>query len=779
MRFFYHFIIALFSLLITATIAFVGFYFYIAIQLPNVESLKDMHMQEPLRVYSADNKLIAEYGAKRRIPVTIDQIPKPLIQAVLATEDQRFYSHPGVDIIGVIRAMKAVITTGQKVQGASTITMQVARNFFLSDKKTFSRKINEMLLALEIEKNFSKGKILELYLNKVYFGQRAYGVEAAAEVYYGKSLNQLTLAEMAMIAGLPQAPSQNNPINRPQAALERRNHVLQRMLDAKSITQQQYQEAIKQPNTASYHGSNVELNAPYIGEMVRQAMFAQYGLDAYEHGFHVYTTILSDFQINAQKTLQRGLINYSKRHGFNHPSENLKALPLAKWPITLQRIRLLNNIIQPAAITEVKNNQVSAILANTKAIQIPWASMTWTHANSPRQILHVGDVIWTSQSDQGIWQLDQLPKVQGAIVSLNPQNGAVLALVGGFDYQLNQYNRVTQAERQPGSGFKPFIYSAAFAKGYTLATVINDAPIMIWQTGINQWWRPHNDNNKFYGPTRLRVALSESRNLVSVRLLQRIGLKYALDYMRSFGFDVDKLPHVLSLALGSGVVKPWDLAGAYAVFANGGYRTSPYFIQRIVEENKVLYSAKPMVACQICFNNPNPPQALLPKPLAPQVLTPQNAYIMNQVLEDVINTNTGTGHAAQILGRHDLAGKTGTANDQNDGWFTGFNTQMVTTVWVGFDNLKSLHEFGAQTALPIWIDYMKTALKNLPEQSLTEPSGIVRMRIDPATGLLAPSNQSNAIVEIFQEGTEPSRIASFQTPTANPNPPPTDGGSLF
>lgn len=777
MRLLYHCIITLFSLLITASIVFVGFYFYMEVQLPNVDVLNDVHMQEPLRIFSADNKLIAEYGSKRRIPVTIDQVPQKLIEAVLATEDQRFYSHPGVDIIGVVRALKAVILSGQKVQGASTITMQVARNFFLTDKKTFSRKINEMLLALKIEREFPKNKILELYLNKVYFGQRAYGVAAAASVYYGKSLNQLTLAEMAMIAGLPQAPSENNPITRPEVAIDRRNHVLDRMLAAQFITQAEYDQAIKEPNTAHYHGSNIQLSAPYVGEMARQAMVAQYGDGAYEHGFRVYTTIISNLQTAAQKSLQRGLVDYSKRHGFNRVSQNLKQLNPSLWPQKLTELSFSNNVLQPAAITGVSPQTVNAVLANGHNIVISWDQIQWTHAVSATRILHDGDVIWVSQNDKHEWQLDQIPHAQGGLISLNPQNGAVLALVGGFDYRLNQFNRVTQAERQPGSGFKPFIYSAALAKGFTLASVINDAPIVIRQMGTDQWWRPHNDNNKFYGPTRLRVALTESRNLVSIRLLQSIGIGYALEYVRAFGFDPNKLPHELSLALGSGVVTPWQIASGYAVFANGGYHITPYFIQRIVEEKHPIFSAHPASACRICLTDMNPTQADLPSPMAPQVLTPQNAYIMNQVLLDVIHS--GTAHAAQVLGRSDLAGKTGTSNNENDAWFSGFNSQIVTTVWVGYDNFKSLHEFAAASALPIWIDFMKTALVGIPEMPMPEPPGIIRSRIDPSTGLLARSNQTNAIVEVFQQDNAPKRLApvvntSPSLPVSN-----ADGGGLF
>jgi penicillin-binding protein 1A len=625
-------------------IIFGALYAYMQICLPDVSVLNDVTLQVPLRVYSADGKLIAEYGSKRRAPVSINQVPKQLIQAIIATEDARFYSHPGVDLIGIVRAAIAVISSGHKVQGASTITMQVARNFYLSPKKTYSRKIKEILLAIKIDKELSKDKILELYLNKVYFGSRAYGVSAAAHVYYGKSLNELTLPELAMIAGLPQAPSRNNPLNDPEAALMRRNHVLKRMLDVGYIDKKTYEAAIKAPITTHYHQDRVQLDAPYVAEMVRAAMVMMYGPRAYDSGLNVYTTISSELQNDATDALQSGLVAYSVRHGMRRSA---------------------------------------------------------------------------------------IPKVQGAIVVLNPENGAVLALNGGYDFEYSAFNRALQAERQPGSSFKPFLYSAALAKGFTLATTINDAPIMVRDSGENSWWRPENDDDQFYGPTRLRVALAESRNLVSIRLLSEIGIPYALDYIQRFGFDSNELPHTLSLALGSGVITPMQLAEGYAVFANGGHQVTPYFINKIVDENgKVIYQAKPK--------------------LGEQVITQQNAYLMTQAMKSVIQN--GTAEGAKILNRHDLAGKTGTTNNQIDAWFSGFNSNVLATVWVGFDNSQtSLHEYGAQVALPIWINFMKNALANQPEATMPEPAGIVTARINPKTGLLASSREKNAIFEIFQK----------------------------
>lgn len=736
-------------------------YAYMELKLPDVSVLNDVHMQEPLRIYSADNQLIAEYGAKRRAPVTINQVPKQLIQAILATEDARFYSHPGVDFIGIVRAAIAVIVSGHKIQGASTITMQVARNFFLTPKKTYKRKIKEILLAIKIDKTFSKDKILELYLNKVYFGSRAYGVSAAAHVYYGKQLNQLTLPQIAMIAGLPQAPSRNNPLNNPKNAMLRRNHVLARMYEVGDIDKKTYNEAILAPNTARYHEQQVNLKAPYVAEMVREALVMMYGMRAYDSGLKVVTTITAPLQNSATQSLQSGLIAYSDRHGFQKPTVNLGAPTdqnRAAWEAWLQNQPNIDNL-QVAAVLSVAPQQVNFLLADGTTNSIPWAGLSWAKpalsggyvGGSPKtasQIVSPGDVIYvTYLLDQKRWQLSQIPTVQGAMVVLNPKNGAILALNGGFDFQLSAFNRVLQAERQPGSSFKPFLYSAAFAKGFTLASLINDAPIMIRDSGENAWWRPENDTQEFYGPTRLRVALAESRNLVSIRLLQAMGISYALDYLQRFGFNSAELPHALSLALGSGVLTPLQEVTGYATFANGGYRVQPFFIVKITgENNELLYQA--------------------PTPSLVAVITPQNAYLITQAMRSVIQT--GTAVAAKSLNRTDLAGKTGTTNDQIDAWFSGFNNNILATVWVGFDNSQtSLHEYGAKAALPIWIQFMKTALDNQPEAIMAEPADIVSVRIDPHTGLLASSGQKNAIFELFEKNTAPTQVAHAVSTTGS------------
>ena len=752
-RFINHFLWLLMSLMLVILVIGGILYAYMELELPDVSVLNDVHMQVPLRIYSADGKLIAEYGAKRRAPVTIDQVPKQLIQAILATEDARFYSHPGVDFIGIVRAAIAVIATGHKVQGASTITMQVARNFFLNPKKTYERKIKEILLAIKIDKTFSKEKILELYLNKVYFGSRAYGVSAAAHVYYGKSLSQLTLPQMAMIAGLPQAPSRNNPLNNPTNAMVRRNHVLERMYQVGYINKKTYQEAIQAPNTARYHEERVHLQAPYVAEMVRQAVFMMYGMRAYDSGIKVYTTLSSSLQDDAVQSLQSGLIAYSNRHGFERPTVNLgepSDLNRVEWETWLQNQPSMDGL-QPAAVLDVQPQQITVLLAQGESVVIPWSGLSWARPalsggyvgarpKTASRIVSEGDVVYvTYLPDEKQWQLSQLPKVQGAIVALDPKSGAILALQGGFDFQLSAFDRIIQAQRQPGSSFKPFLYSAAFAKGYTLASLINDAPIMIRDSGENSWWRPENDTQEFYGPTRLRVALAESRNLVSIRLLRAIGVPYAIDYLQRFGFRPDELPHELSLALGSGVLTPMQEITGYAVFANGGYRVTPFFIEKMMgENNEVLYQAASQTP--------------------PEVITPQNAYLTTQGLREVIKS--GTAKAAMVLNRTDLAGKTGTTNDQIDAWFSGFNSNLLATVWVGYDNSQtSLHEYGAKAALPIWIQFMKTALADQPEATMPEPADIVSARIDPKTGLLASAKAKNAIFEVFQKDDVPTQVA--------------------
>lgn len=759
----------LMSLAVTIIIGICVAYFYLLLQLPNVDALNSFQLQVPLKIYTADGELIGEFGEIRRSPVSLDQVPKPLIQGVLATEDQRYYEHPGVDIFGLFRATRELLLTGKKSQGASTITMQVARNFFLTRKKTFGRKINEMLLALKIDHDMSKEKILQLYLNKIYLGERAYGVAAAAQVYYGKDLNQLTLPEMAMIAGLPQAPSRDNPINNPQGALERRNHVLQRMLEQGYINKKTYEQAVNTPDTASYHGQKINIYAPYVAEMVRAAMYAQYGEAAYNSGFRVYTTLNSHMQVYADRSLRDGLLAYDHRHGYRGAEKNLGQPTDANrgdWIEQLQDMGVYN-YLKPAAVISMTNDSVTALLSDGQSVIIPWSGLSWARryidnqylGAAPKQasdVVKLGDVIRVQQNAQGQWELAALPKAQGAIVVLNPNNGQVFALSGGFSFQQSHFNRVIQALRQPGSNFKPFIYSAALDKGFTLASVINDAPV-VQESGDSILWRPTNDELNFNGPTRLRIGLIQSLNLVSVRLLRDVGVRYAVNYVSRFGFDPSKLPHSLSLALGSGGVTPLQIVSGYAVFANGGYRITPYLIDHVNDENgKTVYQAHLPIVCDNCATN----VTVAGNPIAPRVINADNAFLITSALQDVIRRGTGKG--ARLLDRTDVAGKTGTSNSQMDAWFSGFNSDLVATVWVGFDEPQSLYEYGADAALPIWVAFMQQALQGMPERTMTQPSDIVSVRIDPNTGLLASPGASNAIFEYFTQQTAPTTHAQAQ-----------------
>jgi len=762
-------------------------------QLPSVEVLEDIQLQVPLKVYTSDKKLIGEYGVKRRSPIDIDEIPEQMKLAILATEDRRFYQHGGVDLRGLIRAAVSLIATGRKQQGASTITMQVARNFFLTRKKTFSRKLHEILIARKIEKELSKDKILELYLNKIYFGKRAYGVQAAAQVYYGTTVDKLNLAQMAMIAGLPQAPSAANPINNPKRAMKRRAHVLNRMHHYEFITDEEYEEANNRPISAEYHGRYVELDAPFIAEMARKKIVQMYGAKAYTAGFEAYTTIDSKLQTLAQQSVQEGLLEYDKRHGYRGPYTNWDleshqgsfAQNEAQWLKELKQ-QPKATALMAALVLSVEDQSIKVLLANGQKTQVNFDSMRWAKERvtrlrlgaapkSPSDVTTKGDVIYV-EADGDNWLFSQLPEVQGALVALHPKNGAILSLVGGFDFNLSKFNRASQSTRQPGSNFKPFIYSAAIENGFTAASLINDAPIVYMDENLEGYWRPQNDSRRFYGPTRLRVGLTKSRNLVSIRLLQQLGLNKAINTLTKFGFPKDRLPRALSLALGTAQFSPIEMAGGYATFANGGYKVAPFILQRIEDgQDNLVYQANPPTACPECHilmeANLDPeakPQnkidalihtAPLGEPNIPaeKALSPQTAYIMTSILRDAIQT--GTGRRAKKLQRADLAGKTGTTNNKVDAWYSGFNQSLVTSVWVGYDTPRTLKEYGSQAALPIWMKYMGAALEGVPETRPEQPRGLVTVKIDPETGGLARAGQSNAIFEIFRTEDVPSRSA--------------------
>jgi len=781
LRFIFNLILIIFFLGITIT---AGTAWYILPQLPDIETLKDVKMQVPLRVYSDDLSLISEFGEQRRIPITLKEVPDIMVKAVLAAEDDRFYEHPGVDWQGILRALVQLVKTGEKTQGGSTITMQVARNFFLSREKTYLRKLNEIILALKIEKELSKDEILSLYLNKIYLGQRAYGIAAAAQVYYGLEINQLTLPQIAMLAGLPKAPSTTNPVSSPDRALERRNYVLKRMLEENFITAAEYQSAISTPINASLHGATIELDAPYVAEMVRQELVDEFGDAAYTSGLKVITTIKDRNQQAANMALHKSLLEYDERHGYRGPEHHYDLgsdMNENDWSRMLESFPVLAGL-HPALVVSIQEKSFSAYLHDYGMVTVPWEGLAWarryisenSRGAAPKtavEVVQTGDVIRLVKNPEEQWKLSQLPDIEGGLVSLRPSDGAILALTGGLDFTRSKFNRITQAYRQPGSGFKPFIYSAALEAGYTAASLINDAPVVFEDPGLEDVWRPENYTRKTYGPTRLREALTHSRNLVSIRLLHSIGVPYALDYAARFGFDMERLPKNLSLALGSGAVTPLQLARAYSVFANGGYLVNPYFIKRIETENgELVREANPAIICDECNNQQDsasttPEEQAVTAGLhhagiqyAPRVLDPENVWIMNSITRDVIKH--GTAQRALELKRNDLSGKTGTTNDQRDAWFSGFNSKIVAVTWVGFDKFLPLGnaETGAKAALPMWIDYMGVALQDMPESIMPEPPGLVFARIDPRTGKPALPGSPDAIFEVFSSKNTPEDI---------------------
>lgn len=769
-------------------------YLYLSPKLPSVDILRDVQLQTPLRIYTSDEQLMGEFGEKRRNPVSFEEIPPLFVSAILAAEDDAFFEHHGVDIKGLLRAASQLLTTGSIQSGGSTITMQVAKNYFLSSERTFSRKFNEILLALQIERELPKQEIMELYLNKIFLGNRAYGIEAAAQVYYGKPINELALSELAMIAGLPKAPSAFNPIVNPARATIRRNWILGRMLELGTIDQAAFQTAVESPLTASYHGSRLSLDAPYLAEMVRKQMLEQFGSDVYTSGYRVFTTVQSKLQAAAHKAVSKGLLAYDQRHGYRGPEQNIVAETADKnlqlWLATLNKTSAAGDLL-PAIVSSLKDQAFTAIFADGQQVLIDWDSglgdirryvTVDRRGAKPKQasdIVAVGDLIRLQQQIDGSWRLSQLPAAQAALVSLDADSGGILSLVGGFNFQQSKFNRITQAKRQPGSNFKPFIYTAALANGYTPASIINDAPIVFEDASLESSWRPTNDSGKFYGPTRLRYALFRSRNLVSIRLLRGLGIAKAVSYVEKFGFDPQQLPRDLSLALGSHSVTPLKIVSGYSVLANGGYKIDPYLITRIENINgETLFEANPKTVCRDCENNqaatenteeitsiddlfeqdPAPEQLK-----AERVIEPRVAYIIDSMMRDVIKK--GTGRKALSLERNDLAGKTGTTNGPTDAWFSGYGGGVVTTAWLGFDNNDVIgrREYGGSAALPIWIDYMKTALAGRPEIVPKQPEGIVTIKIDPTNGLLAKPGQENAIFETFRAELAPQQETDIET----------------
>ena len=778
----------------------VAMYFYWKDELPTVAELREVRLQTPMQVYSADGELIAQFGEIRRIPLQLEDIPQPLINAFLATEDQRFYEHFGIDPIGVARAFALLLTSGEIQGGGSTITQQLARNVYLSFEQTWTRKIKEAFISLRMEKELSKDEILELYLNKITFGHRAHGVGAAAQVYYGKEIQDLTLAQMAMIAGLPKAPSTMNPISNPERARERRAVVLGRMLAENFIDEQQYQSALAEPIETRLHGAEVTMSAPYLAEMVRAEMVTRYGEDtAYNSGLKVYTTVSTKQQRAAQRAVQQNLHGYDERHGYRGAEAVLWQADEPAWT-NAEIVDYLAEqkdigLTVPAVVTQVNEQSAQVVTASGETHELPWAGLAWARAymHADRQgaapkvasdILTAGELIRVRASDNGL-RLAQVPEPSAAIIALRPQDGSIAAVVGGYSFEVSQYNRAIQAKRQAGSNIKPFIYSAALDNGFTMATLVNDAPINQWNPGSGIAWRPRNSPDVYEGPIRVRQALAKSKNVVSVRLMRALGIDKTVEHVARFGFAFDELPRNESLSLGSASMTPLEVARGYAVFANGGYLVNPYFIERIEDDNnQTIFTARPAVACVLCEPEE---REVLP---APQVISEQNAFLITQAMNSAVwgggswQHRTGWNGTAwriqrskaisELAGRN-IVGKTGTTNDVKDTWFSGYVSGLVTTAWVGFDSLEralgsttmnsnldsneqpiSGAEAGAKTALPMWIDYMETALEEVPAEPFQVPPGLIMARIDLATGKLSRSNDYTTRFEYFLPGTAPT-----------------------
>ncbi|HEY1726143.1 MAG TPA: penicillin-binding protein 1A [Steroidobacteraceae bacterium] len=806
--------------------------------LPTVDAMRSGSVPVPLRVFTRTGLLIAQIGEKRRVPVAYEDVPVLVREAFVAAEDQRFFTHHGFDYSGVLRAAIVDLTSGDFSQGASTITMQAARNMFLSFDKTIRRKLQEIFLTYRMEHEFSKEQILITYLNVIFLGQRSYGVAAAAETYFGKPLDKLSVAEAATLAGIPQAPSRYNPITNPRAAQARRHYVLSQMQKLNYIDAATAQRAAQEPVDARDHGIQNDVDAPYVAEMARAEVVSRYGDDAVNQGYRVYTTIDGRLQTAANRALRIGLIEYSRRHGYKGP---LKQLPLDEHTTAARFDAALSDVpevggLHPAVVVSVAPQSARVYIRSMGFAQIDWDGLSWAHRRisdtrvgpAPKradEVLQRGDVVYVVTNDQGVAVLAQLPEAQGALVALDPNDGAIVALVGGFDYFDNKFNRVTQARRQPGSGFKPFLYSAALENGFTPATVVMDAPIVYDDSGQEKIWRPENNEKSFAGPTRLREALVHSRNLVTVRVVRQLGIDTAIDYAAKFGFNPDDMPKDMTIALGSLPATPLQMATAYAVFANGGYRVDSYFLDRIEDSaGNVVFQSQPIEVCDSCDaptlsagsaapatnaaanSAADPPVAsalaapasapgsdpdlapanllpplLSPVRVAPRVISPQNVWIMDDMMADVITRGTGI-RAGMALHRKDISGKTGTTNEARDTWFNGFNRNIVATVWVGFDLERPLGEGeeGSRTAVPIWTNFMREALRDQPDRPRPLPPGLVSLRISPKTGMLAGANDSDAIYETFMEDHLPAAAnAGSSAPGAAPQNLPTSGEPLF
>lgn len=787
--------LAVLALISSCAIAWLlaGLYLYLGPNLPEADTLREVKLQTPMRVLSQDGLLIGQFGEQKRSPLQFEEIPGHFVNALLAAEDDQFFEHGGVDMLGLARAITELLATGQKRSGGSTLTMQVARNYFLSLERTFLRKFNEILLAIEIERALSKEEIFELYVNRVFLGHRAYGFEAAAQTYYGKSLSELNLAQQAMLAGIPKAPSRNNPLSNPEAGKNRRNWILGRMESLDLISPAERKSASAEPVTAAYHGLLVEVDADYVAEMVRQEMLARFGNDAYNDGYVVHTTVDSKLQLAAKKSLIDGLKTYDSRHGWRGPEQRhppLEEEPTEdlwrRWQAALDDMPVIAGLT-PAIVTATDADGADVLDKSGLVRRLNWLgdlaqvrrfrteNLTAAPSERIEELLSVGDMIRILRdAESGQWQLTQVPRAQAALVSLNPKDGAIKALVGGMGFELSKFNRATQARRQPGSNFKPFLYAAALESGITTATLINDAPVVLDNLSTDQIWRPENDSGKFYGPTRLREALTFSRNLVSIRVLQRLGISRFVDYVERLGFDTEGMARNLTLALGTHAFTPLEIASGYTILANGGYRVEPYLIDRIEDsKGQVIFQADPFVAYA------KPPNSLTADADAPlrmediliddspahkqaaQVMDPRASFIVTSMLSDAIQR--GTGRRARVLKRDDISGKTGTTNGPRDAWFSGYNQELVTTAWVGFDDYSLLgrREFGGTAALPIWIGFMGEAL-SADAPNVGMPEGVVRLRIDRASGRRVSGTPENSMLEYFLEEFLPNESTDSQ-----------------
>lgn len=799
-----------------------GFYLYLKAELPDVATLKNVELQTPMQIYSADGKLISQFGEKQRIPISYDEIPQQLINALIATEDSRFYEHPGIDPIGITRAMIVIAMSGSVKQGASTITQQLARNFFLSNEKKIMRKIKEMFIAIHIEQLLTKEEILALYINKIFLGHRSYGFGAAAQIYFNKDLNKLSLSQIAVLAGMPKAPSTMNPIYSVTRATARRNVVLLRMLDEGYITQNQYKKAKNETIVASYHGVDVELNAPYLAEMARAWAVDRYGEKVYESGYKIHTTLDSRLQRAAQNAAIDNLFAYDQRHGYRGPAKTLWNNKRSPWDSAKIQTYLKKTpsygSLQPAVVTKVSSKTATIQFKNGNKTVLSWDGIKWARrfktdsiqASPPKkaaEILAEGEQIWVRKLNK-IWHLSQIPDANTALVAMSPENGAIKALVGGFNFTHSEFNRATQSVRQVGSNIKPFIYSAALDKGMTLATLVNDAPINQWDSSQGIAWRPKNSPPTYDGPTRVRLGLAQSKNVMAVRVLRHVGLDDTIKFLTRFGFKYNDLPRAEALALGAGNLTPMEMAQGFTVFASGGHYLDPFYITRVEDPSgDVIFKANPAVVChnncgqsnrfksRSATQNEKQEENLINRTaslenssnFAPRVLSEENAFLVREMLNANIwgggnwrhRTGwNGTGWRAQKpLNRRDIGGKTGTTNDAKDAWYTGFGPNLVTTVWVGFDNHSRTlgrsnrntnvttpqifgAESGARTAQPAWISFMASALSGVPEQRKKLPTNIVSVRIDIDSGLLTRKSDGSSMFEYFEKGTEPTQYYS-------------------